>query len=326
MPDRGRIARYIILRLLQAVPTLAGIVVLNFFILKLAPGDAVDALAADMGAATAETMAAMRARFGLDQTVLHQFWVYLQNLMHLSLGISPRYDIPVSTLIGGRITATLVLMLSALIWALGLGVLCGALMAARVGRWQDRLLWFFIQILYSVPFFWVGLLLIVLFSVKLNILPSGGIGGEGTGLLALLDDLRYLILPTVTLSLFYIAVYSRLVRSAMLEVSGQDYVRTAYAKGLSQREVYWRHVLRNALMPLTTISGMHFGGILGGAVVVETVFNWPGLGRLAYDAIMGRDYNVLLGILLISSLLVLATNVLVDVIQAWLDPRIELGR
>jgi len=312
---------------IQAIPTVIGIVIIDFFLLRLAPGDAADVLAGESGAATQETMAALRARFGLDLPALEQLMGYLNNLAHFSLGFSPRYNMPVAALIGQRLPNTLILMAVALAVALSLGIAGGALMATFVGRWTDRVLSVIVLLFYSIPGFWIGLMLIVLFAVRLGWLPSGGaetIGSGLTGYALLLDRARYMILPACSLALFYVAVYARLTRGAMLEAQSQDYVRTARAKGLSPWAVSVRHVLRNALLPVTTMAGLHLGGLMGGAVVVETVYSWPGLGRLAYEAVMGRDFNVLLGILLLSSLLVIAANAAVDLVQAWLDPRIEV--
>lgn len=325
MSTLTRIGRTFRRTALQAVPTVLGIIVLNFFLLQLAPGDAADVMAGEAGSATAETMAALRERFGLNNPVLVQLYNYLDNLAHLSLGFSPRYGMPVAELIGQRLPGTLLLMVLALGIAIALGLVLGALMAIFAGRIPDRLLSVLSLLFYSVPGFWIGLMLIVLFSVKLGWLPSGGsgtIGSDLTGLAGLWDRLRFMILPALSLALFYVAIYARLTRAAMLEVKSQDYVRTAAAKGLSPVAITIRHVLRNALIPITTMAGMHVGGMLGGAVVVETVYSWPGLGRLAFEAVMSRDFTVLLGILLLSSLLVIAANATVDILQAWLDPRI----
>ncbi len=309
----------------QALPTALGIVILDFFLLRLLPGDAADVLAGEAGSATAETMAMLRAKFGLDQPILHQLASYLSNLAHLSLGYSPRYDMPVMQLILARLPNTLLLMGAALSLAVLGGIVLGAAMAHWAGRWPDRVLSVFALLFYSTPGFWIGLLAIVLFSVRLGWLPSGGdvtIGASLHGLAWLADIGRHLLLPALTLAAFFVAIYARLVRAAMLEVQRQDFVRTAQAKGLHPLRVTVRHVLRNALMPLTTMVGLHVGTLLGGAAVTETVFSWPGLGRLALDAVLARDFNVLLGVLLLSSLVVIAANVLVDLFQAWLDPRI----
>jgi peptide/nickel transport system permease protein len=321
----GRILRTLRRTAWQAVPTVAAIIVIDFFLLRLAPGDAADALAAESGSATVETMAALRAHFGLDQPVVVQFLAYLENLVHFSLGFSPLYNMPVSRLIAERLPGSLLLMFSALLLALLIGITAGVLMAHFAGRLPDRLLSVTALLFYSIPGFWIGLMLIVVFSVWFGWLPSGGaetIGADLTGFPLILDRLRHLILPATSLALFFIAIYARLVRASMLEVRDQDYVRTAVAKGLSSWAVTMRHMLRNALLPLTTVAGMHFGAILGGSVVVETVFSWPGLGRLAFEAVLKRDFTVLLGILLLSSLLVIIVNMLVDLLQAWLDPRI----
>lgn len=312
---------------LQAVPTVIGILILNFFLLRLTPGDAADALAGEAGAATVETLAALKSKFGLDLPVAEQLGGYLWNLAHFSLGVSPRYNQPVAELIGARLPNTLSLMGLALVFALVIGITLGALMATFAGRPTDRVLSVLALLFYSIPSFWIGLMLIVLFSVKLGWLPTGGaetIGANFTGWEAVLDRARYQILPALSLALFYVAIYARLTRDDMIEVRTQDHVRTARAKGLSPFAVTRDHVLRNALIPVTTMAGIHLAGLMGGAVVVETVFSWPGLGRLAYEAVMGRDFHVLLGILLLSSLLVVAVNAAIDILQAWLDPRIEV--
>lgn len=303
-----------------------GVVILNFLLLQLVPGDAADVIAAESGSATAESMQQLRQHFGLDVPMWHQLGNYLNQLLHFSLGQSPRYNLPVTTLIGDRIGNTLLLMVTSLLLALALGIALGTVMATQVGRWPDRVLSVLALLLYSTPSFWLGLMAIVLFSVHLGWLPAGGnttIGGQATGLAALLDTARHLVLPALAMGGFYIAIFSRLTRAAILEVSRLDFIRTATAKGLSPNAVTIKHVLRNALIPVTTVAGMHFGTLLGGALVVETVFNWPGLGRLAFDSVMARDFNVLLGILLLSSMLVILANMLVDLLQAWLDPRIQ---
>ena len=314
---------------IQAIPTIFGIVILNFFLLQLAPGDAADVLAAESGSATVETMAELRSRFGLDLPVVHQLTNYLGHLAQFSLGYSPRYGMPVADLIGQRLPGTLALMGASLTLAIVVGVFLGCIMALFSGRLPDRIISIGSLIFYSVPGFWIGLMLILTFSVKLGWLPSGGdstIGSGLTGFSALADRARYIVLPALSLALYFLAIYARLTRAAMLEVKSQDYVRTARAKGVSPIRLTLRHILRNALIPITTMAGMHIGGLLGGAVVVETVFSWPGLGRLAFEAVMARDFSVLLGILLLSSLVVIIVNAAVDLLQAWLDPRIGESR
>jgi peptide/nickel transport system permease protein len=283
-------------------------------------------LAAESGAATAETMAATRARLGLDLPLLDQFLNYLWHLLHLDLGFSAKFGVPVLEVILDRLPATLLLMVTALVFALLVGLAAGFVMALKPGSLLDRAISVAALLFYSVPSFWGALMLIVIFSVQLGWLPSSGyqtIGFEGSGLELALDMARYLVLPALSLSLFFIAIYARLTRASMLEVYGQDYVRTAVAKGLPPGRIAWRHVLRNALVPVTTVAGIHFGILLGGAIVTETVFAWPGLGSLAFQAVFARDFAVLLGILLMSSVLVIVINIATDLLHAWLDPRVE---
>ncbi len=313
---------------IQALPTMLGIIILCFLLLRLVPGDAADVLAAENGSATAETMQALRMRFGLDQPMLAQLASYLVHLGHFDLGYSARFGMPVAQLILERLPNTLLLMVSGLGTALLLGILAGWVMAIFSGRWPDRALQVVVLLLYSTPGFSVGLMAIVLFSVKLGWLPSNGsetVGVPMAGPRLLLDRASHLVLPSLALASFFIAVYARLTRATMLEVQGQDFMRTAAAKGLHPVALQFRHALRNALIPVTTVAGIHLGNLLGGAIVVETVFGWPGMGRLALEAVVGRDFNVLLGVLLMSSFLVIAANACIDLLQAWLDPRIQAG-
>jgi peptide/nickel transport system permease protein len=310
---------------IHAGPTVLGIIVLDFFLLQLMPGDAADVIASESGVATAETMAAMRERFGLDQPLLTQLLNFLGNLAQFNLGFSPRYNMPVLDMIMTRLPATVLLMVTALSLALILGIIVGSVMAAWAGRWPDRVLSVVVLLFYSMPGFWVGLMAIVLFSVHLGWLPSDGdmtIGADLTGFAYVADRVRHLILPALALASFFVAVYARLVRASMLEVQRQDFMRTAQAKGLHPFFIQLRHALRNALIPVTTVAGMHLGNLLGGAVVVETMFGWPGMGRLALEAVLARDFSVLLGVLLLSSFLVILANVVIDLLHAWLDPRI----
>jgi peptide/nickel transport system permease protein len=313
----------------HALPTAAGVIILNFILMQLVPGDAADVVAGEAGSATVETMVQLRHHFGLDKSTWQQFVAYTDNLAHFSLGMSPRFNTPVMELVMSRLPDTLFLMLSALTFAIVAGLSLGAIMAAWSGRWPDRFLSVVCLLLYSTPGFWVALAAVIVFSVHLGWLPSEGattLGLDLTGWDYALDRLRHVILPAVTLAGFFVAVYARLTRTAMLEVQRQDFVRTAEAKGIHPFFVTVRHVLRNALVPITTVAGMHFGNLLGGAVLAETVFSWPGLGGLALDAVRGRDYAVLLGVLLLSSFLVVLANVFTDLLQIWLDPRIETNR
>lgn len=318
--------RWLLRRLAQAVPIVLGIAVFNFALLHLAPGDAADVLAGEAGGATPEYVEQLRSRFGLDQPLPVQLGRYLVNVARLDLGFSFRHNMPVSELILARLPSTLLLMVSAIALAFGLGVLLGVTAARQVNRLADNVISVAALLVYATPIFWLGLMMILLFSVQLGWLPSGGmltVGADLSGPALAADVARHLVLPAVALSLFYTALYTRLMRASMLEVFNLEFVTTARAKGLSERAVAWRHVLRNALLPMVTMLGLQTGSLLGGSVLVETVFGWPGLGRLAFEAVLQRDHNLLLGILLLSSVLVVAVNVVVDLLYAVLDPRIE---
>ncbi|MFO1318720.1 MAG: ABC transporter permease [Burkholderiales bacterium] len=318
--------RFLLHRVVQAVPIIVGIAIFNFLLLHLAPGDAADVLAGEAGGASEEYLAQLRAKFGLDQPLYVQLLHYLANVARLDLGFSFRHNLAVTELILSRLPATLLLMVVAVALAFVLGVLLGVTAARHVRKPLDGLISVVALLAYATPIFWIGLMLILLFSVTLGWLPSSGmrdIGADLTGWAAAVDVAKHMVLPAVTLALFYLALYTRLMRASMLEVYGQDFVTTARAKGLDERTVAFRHVLRNALLPMVTMLGLQVGSLLGGSVLVETVFGWPGLGRLAFEAVFQRDHNLLLGVLLLSSLLVVAANILVDVLYAKLDPRIE---
>ena len=318
---------FVVRRLVRAVPLLFAVVLFNFGLLQLAPGDAADVLAGESGAATPEYVADLKARFGLDQPVYVQLGNYVGRLVQLDLGYSFRHNEAVLDLLLGRLPATLLLMVSAVVLAVTIGAVLGILAASRVNSLRDNLISIFAMLCFATPVFWLGLMMIVLFSVNLGWLPSSGMASiaEGyTGIEAALDVARHMVMPVVTLAMFYVAVYTRVMRAAMLEVFNQDYVTTARAKGLSEGRITMRHVVRNALLPLVTLLGVQIGTMLGGSVLVETVFSWPGLGRLAFEAVYQRDVNLLLGILLMCSFLVIVTNILVDLAYTRLDPRIRM--
>lgn len=315
-------------RALQLAGTVLGLAVLNFFLLRLAPGDVAQVIASEAGSASAEYLAALREQFGLNRSVGEQFVAYLGQLLQLNLGHSFRHGMPVAQLIGERLPATLLLMAASIGFALVLGVVLGVLAAHRPGRWLDAVVSGLALLFFATPLFWIGLMLIVVFSVWLGWLPVGGMvtaGAELSGWAWAWDVARHLVLPSLTLGLFYMATYVRLTRASLIEVQRQDYVRTAIAKGAGPARVLWHHALRNAVLPVLTVLGMQLGAVVGGAVLVETVFSWPGLGRLAFEALGQRDFNLLLGILLCSSVVVIVTNGLVDWLYTRLDPRIRLA-
>ena len=312
-------------RLLQLLPVVIAVAAMNFLLVHLAPGDVADVLAGQSGQASREYVAGLRHEFGLDQPLPVQMGIYFVKLLHLDLGYSYVQQQPVLTLILDRLPATLLLMVTAIALALVLGVMLGVIAARRRGSLTDNLISVGALVVYATPVFWLGLVLIVLFSVKLGLLPSDGMvtaGGDASLASHALDVLRHLVLPAVTLALFYMAVYTRLMRASMLEIYGASFITTARAKGLSERRVAWGHAAPNAVLSVVTLAGVMFGNMLGGSILIETVFGWPGLGRLVFEALLQRDLTLLLGILFMSSLVVVAANLVVDVIYGLIDPRI----
>lgn len=320
--------KYILRRLLQVVPVVLGVVILNFLLLQLAPGDLATVLAGEAGGAPQEYIDQLRQRFGHDQPVVVQLFHYLSNLLMLDLGYSFRQSAPVLDLLLDRLWPTLLLMGTTLVLSLGIGILMGLFAALWVRTWKDHAISVAAIIFYATPLFWVGLMLILVFSIYLDWFPTSGMEDvvafyEGWD--RVVDIAHHLVLPSITLSLFYLALYARLMRASMLEQRGLEYVTTARAKGLTERQITIRHVLRNALLPVITMAGVQVGSLLGGSVVVETVFAWPGLGQLAYQSMFARDFNLLLGIFFMSACLVVVVNLIVDVIYVLLDPRIRVG-
>ncbi len=326
LPRVGGALGYVVRRLLQAVPVILAIVALNFLLLHLAPGDAAQVLAGEAGSASPEYMAQLRERFGLDQPIWISLLVYMKNVLSLDLGFSFRHNMPVLDLILQRLGPTILLMGVTLVLSVGAGMGLGLLAAARVGGWLDTFISILALISYATPLFWIGLMLIVVFSIKLDWLPTSGmetVAAFHEGWTRVADIARHLVLPAVTLSLFYMALYARLMRAAALEQAGMDYVATARAKGLSEARITLTHVLRNAILPVITMAGVQTGALLGGSIVVETVFAWPGLGLLAYQSLFARDLNLLMGIFFLSASLVVVANLAVDLLYTVLDPRIQ---
>ncbi|MDF3061309.1 MAG: transporter permease [Microvirga sp.] len=323
--------RFLAGRLVKAVIVVLAIAALNFVLVRLAPGDPASVLAGEAGATDPKFVDELRARFGLDKPVWEQLLIYLGQVVRLDLGFSYRNQVPVIALIGERLPATLLLMTSGFLFSLvagvGLGVLAARARFLERGRFLDSVVMTIALVFYATPLFWLALMLVILFSVQLNWLPAFGmesVGANLTGVSRAVDIARHLVLPTLALGFFFMAVYVRLTRAAMLEVMNQDYVRTALAKGLSPREVLRKHVLRNALLPIVTFAGVQLGQMAGGAVLVETVFAWPGVGRLMFDALLQRDYQLLLGVFLITSGTVVVFNLLTDIVYLFVDPRIRV--
>ena len=325
-PRVGGALGYVVRRLLQAVPVILAIVALNFLLLHLAPGDAAQVLAGEAGSASPEYMAQLRERFGLDQPIWLSLLVYVKNVLSLDLGFSFRHNMPVLDLILQRLGPTILLMGATLVLSVGAGMALGLLAASRADGWLDTFISILALISYATPLFWIGLMLIVVFSIKLDWLPTSGmetVAAFHEGWARVADITHHLVLPAVTLSLFYMALYARLTRAAVLEQAGMDYVATARAKGLSEARITLTHVLRNAILPVITMAGVQMGGLLGGSIVVETVFAWPGLGLLAYQSLFARDLNLLMGIFFLSASLVVVANLAVDLLYTVLDPRIQ---
>ncbi|GHE22069.1 ABC transporter permease [Halomonas urumqiensis] len=321
-------ARLITMRLFKAVIVLFMIVIFNFCLIQLAPGDPAAILAGEAGATDEEFLRQLRERFGLDQPVYVQLWRYISGIATLDFGYSYRQQVPVLDLIMARMPATLLLTGTAFVLSLALGIVAGAMAAARVKKPSGSLIMALALVFYATPLFWVALMAVVLFSVTLGWLPAYGmytVGAGHTGLALALDVGKHLVLPATTLALFFMAIYTRMTRASMLEASQQDYVKTARAKGLAPRVIQRRHILRNALLPIITLAGLQAGQMVGGAILTETVFAWPGIGRLMYEALQQRDYNLLLGIFFFSAALVIVFNIITDLVYRLADPRIKEG-
>lgn len=315
---------YAVQRLAQAVPLLLALLVINFVLIHTAPGDPIYVLAGQSG--DAAYYAEMRARFGLDRPLPEQFGRYVLNVLRGDFGYSFAYRQPVFQVILSRVPATLLLTFSGLTIATLLGLWLGALAARHAETPLDLLISTGTLVGYSMPAFWLGQVLIIVFAAGLGLFPVQGMTsarGGYTGLRYGLDVLWHLVLPALTLGLLQLALVTRLTRTGLLEALAEEYVRTARAKGLGGRAVLYRHALRNALLPVVTVVGGHVGTLLAGAVLTEIIFAWPGLGRLLYDAMLSRDYPLLMAVFLVVSASVIVVNVLTDLAYALLDPRVR---
>jgi peptide/nickel transport system permease protein len=310
--------------LIGSIPVLLIVVVGTFLLLEAAPGDAVDAYIGTTGG-DAGLIESLRQSWGLDQSAGTRLAAYLWSLAHLDLGYSVTFSRPIRDVIFERLPNTLLLMGSATALSFGLGSALGIVAGARPGSFRDRFLSIGSLALYAVPGFWLGLVLTVIFSVQLRWFPSSGIetiASGKTGFARTLDIAQHLALPVAALGVIYLALYLRIMRAGMAEVWRMDFVLAARAKGLSRRRIVIRHVARNALLPLVTMLGLQSAAMLGGSVVIESVFSVPGLGRLAQEAVSSRDTPLLLGIILVCAVLVIVINLVVDIFYAVLDPRV----
>lgn len=318
----------IVQRISYALILLLAVLVLNFALMYLAPGDIADTIAGDMGGANAEVMAEIRRSYGLDRPVWEQLVSYLWNVVQLDLGYSYFFNTSVVSLLAERVPATLLLVVSAQILAIFVGVLLGVVAARRPNGLTSHAVTLLALFGFSAPVFWTGIMLLIAFSLLVPLFPVAGMQDvtiDGGAWVKMVDVAHHLVLPTITLASIFLALYSRLCRASMLEVMGSDYIRTARAKGLSDRQVVVKHALKNALNPVVTLAGLQFSAVVSGAVLVETVFSWPGLGTLALQSIIARDTPTILGILFFSSLVVVVANLLTDLALRLIDPRIRSG-
>lgn len=314
-------------RCFKAVLVILFVIAINFALIRAAPGDPATILAGEAGAVDAGFVERIRRDYGLDRPLPVQLLTYMRQLLSFELGDSYRENRPVKEIVLEKLPATLLLTLSAFVFSVLAGVGLGIAAARRAGTALDALITAGSLVFFAMPLFWIGLLAIVVFSMKLGWLPPYGmstVGADLTGWAAALDVAKHLLMPAVTLGLFYVAIYTRVTRAAALEVMDQDFVKTARAKGVPEGRVWRRHILRNAVLPVITFVSLQAGHILGGSVLIETVFAWPGVGRLAFDALFQRDYNLLLAVFFVSSVMVVVFNLVADLLYSVADPRIEL--
>ncbi|MCA0241656.1 MAG: ABC transporter permease [Proteobacteria bacterium] len=319
-------ARFTLSHLLQGLALVLAVVVLNFALVHSAPGDPVETIAGASGGMSEELKAQLRTQYGLDRPLPVQLGVYLGKVVRGDLGYSYFFNLPVSGLIAARLPATLLLVLSAVIAAFVIGTTLGVLASRKPNGLLSQAITVLAMVGFAAPVFWTGMMLVILFAAALPVFPISGmraVDASGGGLAGAVDVAHHLVLPALTLALVYLAQYSRLSRASMLDVLGADYIRTARAKGLADRVVLYKHALRNAVLPVVTLLGLQFGNVLAGAILVETVFNWPGLGRLAFESVLRRDYPTILGVLLFSSIVVVVMNLLTDFCYRLIDPRIK---
>lgn len=319
--------RSIAARIAQALGLILAVMCLNFLLIHITPGDPATVIVGESGAGDPELLEEIRAQYGLDRPVIVQLLSYVGRVATGDLGDSYFFNESVTSLIVERLWPTVLLVGTALAFAVAAGTMVGVATARRPESPLSHGATVLALVGFSMPVFWTGIMLVILFASAWELLPIQGWHDVSypEGLFwNMLDVAEHLVLPALTLGLIYLAQYSRLSRASMLEVLESDYVRTARAKGLGERRVVYKHALRNAIIPVVTVVGLQFGALLSGALLVETVFNWPGLGRLAFDSILRRDTSVLLGVLLVSSVMVIVANLLTDLLYTIIDPRIRL--
>jgi peptide/nickel transport system permease protein len=300
----------------------------TFLLVRSAPGDAAEFIAGEAASGDPAFIAQLRVQMGLDKPMIVQLGLYLRDVASLDLGMSYREGRPVLDIILDRLPNTLILAGTAFVLALVLGTTAGFVAAVFRGTWIDRVISLGSVLFFSSPYYWVALLAIILFSAKLGWLPSGGtqtIGAGYEGARAVLDYIHHLIMPAVASALFTMAIYARLVRASMTDVANTLFVKAAHAKGMAPARIWFRHVLRTSLLPITTMAGVQAGQLVAGTILTETVFAWPGIGRLMYDALVARDYNVVIGVFIVTSLIVILANLVVDLLYRFVDPRTRVA-
>ena len=319
----------IVNRLVYAFVLLFAVLVLNFTLMHMAPGDVADTISQSMGGADEELLIEIRRDYGLDQPYYQQLVTYIGKVLRFDLGHSFFFNEPVSKLVLERVPATLLLVITAQILALLLGVVLGVYSARKPNGILSHFVTLFALFGYSAPVFWTGILLLIAFSLQIPLFPVAGMRDvtiEGNFWVHAIDVMKHMVLPVLTLASIFLALYSRLARATMIETLGTDFVRTARAKGLPERQVVYKHALRNSLSPVVTLAGLQFSAVVSGAVLVEAVFSWPGLGTLAFQSIIARDTPTILGILFFSALVVIIGNLLTDLALRFVDPRVGASK
>ena len=325
-PFTMKILKIVGKRVLNTMAVLIAVIVLNFILMHLAPGDIVDVIVGEMGGASEEQVQQIRDQYGLNKSLLEQLLIYLKKMARGDMGYSYYFNMPVNDLILPRFPATILLVGSSLLLAVIVGTFLGVVSSRNPDSFFSHMVTVLSLVGYSAPVFWTGIMLLIVFASFIPIFPVSGmydIAKESGRLMRLWDIFHHLILPMVTLAILNLALYSRLARASMLDVLGSDYIRTARAKGMTRDVVIYKHALRNAILPVVTITGLQMSQVFAGAVVVETVFNWPGMGQLAFETILRRDTPTLLGILFFSTFIVVVANLLTDLSYSLIDPRIR---
>jgi len=325
------LVRFIARKITVAIPGFFVLITIVFFMIRLAPGDPVNYLLGEGGSAVdyqhyLQYVAEIKAKYGLDKPLHEQLLIYILAILHGDLGYSIIQNAPVLELILDRLPATLLLMIPGFVLAIVLGTVAGVFAAARPYSKVDNALTIVSVLGFSTPLVWLGQVLLSAFAVNLHVFPIGGLRtltGNLIGFEYVVDILRHMVLPVVTLSTVYFAVLMRLTRANMLEVLGENYITTARSKGLSNRTVMYRHAFKNALLPVVTMMGMQASLMIGGMVVIENTFAWPGIGRLMVNALLQRDYPIILGVFMFIAFSVIIVNLAIDVIYSFLDPRIR---